>query len=339
MLNGHGDDLYNYFEIRYNFSSNVYYKSCHHLLVEHLANSIPKNIGNYPSPTAFELCEYAAKKHGLQSKQFLFFNGATEAFYLIAQKFKGKKVVIFGPTFSEYEDACKSFDLKIKWAPKDTFSTFTEAFDLAFLCNPNNPDGSVTSIDNIQQFLSKFPQCQLILDEAYIEFTTSVTSAVTLLNTFKNLIIVRSLTKVFAIPGLRLGYVIAHKTIIEALTAIKMPWSVNAMAIEAGTFIFKHYDDLHFSKKLLQEEMAVFIKQLSAISFLELHPTNTNYVLAKLTKGKASDFKKKLAIEHNILIRAATNFKGLEGEFIRLALQNEIANSKLINVLKQLKEW
>jgi threonine-phosphate decarboxylase len=335
MLNGHGDDLHNYAEIRYNFSSNVYYKGCAPALIQALESSLTKSVNNYPSPTAEELSVLAAEHYGIEAESCLFFNGATEAFYTIAHLFKNKTVTIFAPTFAEYEGSCDAHDIEIHWKSRDDFNQSIDTA-LAFVCNPNNPDGKIVSIAEIESFLTKNKKTTLVVDEAYIEFTDSIKSVIHLCEKHGNLIVVRSLTKVFAIPGLRLGYVVSNPKTITALTERKMPWSVNALAIKAGESIFEAYDRWHFSITDLLIEMKVFLQELSVIDWFEISSTNTTYVLIKLKKGTASELKDYLAQEHKILIRDATNFTKLEGECIRLSLQQKEVNEILI---KALKEW
>lgn len=334
MLEGHGDDVHAYPNIRFNFSSNVYYKGCNEKLVDVLQKEMRSKLNNYPSPTAEELNKKAAFFHNMEEEQILFFNGATEAFYTIAHHFKGATACVFGPTFSEYEDACRAHDIQINWRARTTFEEATVTDKLAFVCNPNNPDGTVVSQETILQFLRKNSETYLVVDEAYIDFTLSTNSVIEQANHFERLIIVRSLTKVFGIPGLRLGYVVASKQTIQQLKQKKMPWSVNGLAIAGGTYIFDNYTQLHFSKEALLEEMDRFKEQLSAITFLQLLPTETTYVLAELKKGTAYDLKNFLALEHDILIRDATNFVGIEGQYIRLSLQNNKANEALLTALK-----
>lgn len=336
MLNGHGDDIHAFPNIRFNFSSNVYYHGCDETLIEALQEDLVSRISNYPSPTAEELSTRAALFHGCSEDSILFFNGATEGFYTIAHCFKGTSATVFGPTFSEYEDACVAHDLNIRWKERSTFNDAVISDPLAFLCNPNNPDGSVTDRPAIEAFLDRNPDTYLVLDEAYIEFTLSVASMIDLCSKYERLIVVRSLTKVFAIPGLRLGYVVGAPSIIERLKAKKMPWSVNGLAIRAGEHIFEHYEALHFSKEQLLAEMETFKKQLSTVDFLRLLPTNTTYLLAELKKATASELKSFLALSHDVLVRDATNFTGLEGEYIRLSLQSPEVNQELI---KALKKW
>jgi len=336
MINGHGDDLHQFdCEIKHNFSSNVYYKGCSPLLLKELENKVVQ-IQNYPSPAAEELNVLAAKYFKLNKNQFLFSNGATESFYLIAQYFQDKKAIIVSPTFAEYEDACKINKVGHRFISReDIFNTNYED-NVVFICNPNNPDGKILNIEEVENLLKTYPKAHFIIDEAYYEFTNTINSVLPLINQYSNISIVRSLTKTFAIPGLRLGYVISNGNFIKNLLKLKMPWSVNSLAIASGEFIFNNYKELTFDIDELIQETTVFKSQINSIDYLNVIKGYTTYFLVELEKGTASELKKYLIDSHQILVRDATNFTGLKGECIRLAVQSPEANASLI---KALKEW
>ena len=206
-----------------------------------------------------------------------------------------------------------------------------------FICNPNNPDGSVLKIEELKDLLNENSNTHFVVDEAYNEFTNAVKSALPLIKKYKNLTIVRSLTKTFAMPGLRLGYMVSGVNFIAEIVKLKMPWSVNSLAIASGEFIFNNYNKLSFDILALLKEVTVFKKAVNQIDYLEVVEGGTTYFLVALKKNKkAAALKKYLVEEHQLLIRDATNFTGLKGEFIRLSVQVEFANNTLLNALK---EW
>ncbi|MEM6540902.1 MAG: aminotransferase class I/II-fold pyridoxal phosphate-dependent enzyme, partial [Bacteroidota bacterium] len=207
-------------------------------------------------------------------------------------------------------------------------------YQVVFICNPNNPDGSIIPAETLMPFIEKAPSTTFVVDEAYIEFTNQIESLAPMVKRFNNLIVVRSLTKTFAIPGIRLGYVIASPSIIEQLLNKKMPWSVNALAIKAGLLLFEQYDRWLFNVEELLEETREFIRELSEISWLKVKSSHTSYFLVELNKGTAATLKEYLANQHGILIRDATNFSRLHGEYIRLSTQSQDANASLIKALK-----
>jgi threonine-phosphate decarboxylase len=192
----------------------------------------------------------------------------------------------------------------------------------------------VFSKGELELLFQQKPNVTFVIDEAYIEFTTRIESIVSLTSKYQNLIVVRSLTKTFTIPGLRLGYVVSNASNIAKLLKFKMPWSVNLLAIKGGEFILKNYNTLQFNASELLEETAVFKTELSELDGLKVYDSNTSYFLVELLHKTAKELKKYLIEEHQILVRDATNFNGLEGEYIRLSTQSKEANNVLIQILK-----
>lgn len=333
MLHGHGDDSYQYaVPIRHNFSSNVWSEGTHPRLLEALRVASEK-VGNYPDPAAEALSILAGQYHGLKSGNCLFTNGATEAFYLLAHAFAGQSATLFIPTFAEYEDACTCHEISLFYHPRSSFATATITTPLAFVCNPNNPDGFTDSPAVLEEQLQQHPATTFVIDEAYVDFSGEAESCIPLLSRHKNLLIVKSLTKLFCIPGLRLGYVLGHPERLEQLKALKMPWSVNSLAIEAGKFIFEQYAEL---KPAMANTLAACGQLQTVLSRLEGYtvlPSPTTYFLLQLRNGKAADLKNYLVQEHGLLVRDATNFRGLKGEHIRIASQSPEANTTLVNAL------
>ena len=336
MLHGHGDDWYKYSQtVRYNFSSNVWYEGPAQSLVEVISSSLP-TIGRYPSPEAAELSEVAASFHKLSKESCLFTNGATEAFYLIAQLFRNQSATIFSPTFSEYEDACHNHDIKTSFINRSKFGAAAINTSLAFICNPNNPDGFISPLEVIESQIKQYPKTTFVLDEAYIDFASGAKSCISLLDKYPNMIIIKSLTKLFSIPGIRLGYILSSPGQIERLKGIKMPWSVNSLAIEMGKHIFRHYEGLKPDLKLAFKASKKLQQQISEMEGFSVIPAPTTFFLLKHKEARAADIKDYLMERYQILVRDASNFTGLEGEYIRIAVQSPEGNELL---LKALENW
>jgi threonine-phosphate decarboxylase len=335
MLQGHGDDWYKYdFPILHNFSSNVWHGGTDERLIERLQHSLG-SIGRYPHPDAGDAAALAAAFHGLPAENCLFTNGATEAFYLIVQHFSGQEALIFTPTFSEYEDACRLYGLNLQFRDRAALLNSEINAALVFICNPNNPDGSLHTREALKPLLARYPLTCFVLDEAYMDFAQQDESCIPLLGEYPNLIIVKSLTKLFCIPGLRAGYILCPADIRQQLQACKMPWSVNSLAIAAARYIFEHYQQLKPAIGKALEESRRFQGQLRDIEALEVIPSGTTYFLLRLRQGTAAELKEYLAHEHRILVRDATNFRGIEGEYIRVASQAKETNERLAEALLQ----
>ncbi len=263
MLEGHGDDIGKYKNIRANFSSNVLYGELNEGLLAHLQERIA-TVTHYPEADARTVQADAAGAYGVLTDQVLVTNGATEAIYLTAQAFFGGSATILTPTFAEYEDACRQFGLQVRlqsWETVkdgDLFST-----DLVFICNPNNPTGSVFPYGRLKRLLDSNPQSLFVIDESYIEFTIRTTSVVFSLDKHPNVLVLRSLTKSCRIPGLRIGFVLGPSAQIALLRKLKMPWSVNQLALEAAAYIFSHRQEPAFSLSALLDATTVWWRELA----------------------------------------------------------------------------
>lgn len=337
MLTGHGDDRHTYpFPIRADFSSNVVPGPISAKLLEHLQLALPQ-LNHYPEPDAASLATALSEHHQLSADQILVTNGSVEAFYLLAQLFTGTTSHIYCPSFAEYEDACRVFQHKTVFSSIADFGLTTpESSTLSWLGNPNNPDGNVTSVKLIEDWLNVHPTNFLIVDEAYANLCAGFESAIPLLNRFPNLIIVRSFTKTYAIPGIRLGYVLASAKLIASLKKIKMPWSVNQLATEAGKFILQNNTALLPDLSTLSAMSKKLQNDIPQLPGLTVIPSPTNYFLVETKYGSNSELKSFLLEKHRILVRDAANFRLLKPNAIRISVQNEEENQLLIDALR---EW
>jgi threonine-phosphate decarboxylase len=337
MLFGHGNDIYKYKEtVIADFSSNVWYKGMQESLIRHLQDKV-SNIVHYPEPDAGKLSKKIADLHGLGHQNILVTNGATEAFYLLAQLNAGLNSYIVYPGFAEYEDACKIYNHKLHYLCNVEFHAeiSLKQHAMVWIGNPNNPDGKVISKENILTLCKNNPDTIFIVDEAYAELCWKFDSVIHPVNKLNNLIVVRSLTKAFAIPGIRLGYMVAPVKIIEKAKTVKMPWSVNMPAIEAGNFILADYYNMLPEKNIVAKESKTLQKELACIPGIKIHPSDCNYFLGSIENGKACDLKQFLLKSYGLLIRDASNFRGLNVSYFRIAIQKPEFNILLINAIKQ----
>jgi len=334
MLQGHGDDAYRYKQkIVTDFSTNVWYGREPAGLQEHIFANWHV-INKYPEVLAESLAQKISRHHALNASQIIITNGTTESIYLIAQAYGKSKTTIAIPAFAEYEDACHMHHHDIQFVQQtDIHAGLQTAAGLFFICNPNNPTGHVFA--QLHELVKANPQTLFVIDEAFIEFTTNIPSLLPLINSCDNLIILRSLTKAFSIPGLRLGYIVAPAQVNATLLQCKMPWSVNALAIEAGHYIFDHYSANQLPLSQVFNDKEQFVQQLRQLS-LTIGNSHTHFFLAQLPFGTARQLKEYLISQHGLLIRDASNFRGLTDQHIRIATLTKDKNELLTNALK---EW
>ncbi|WP_455674086.1 threonine-phosphate decarboxylase [Phocaeicola sp.] len=333
MIDGHGDDAYKYGQkITINFSSNVYNHVDHSGLREHLYQQM-EGIRTYPEPEPYTLERALAQRLHLSAKEVCVTNGATEAIYLIAQTFRGMNSAILMPTFSEYADACRLHGHKVQ--PVYTFDSLSARTRLMWICNPNNPTGIVQDKDTLKACIERYTECLFIIDQSYEFFTLKPLLSAKEAAAYPNVILLHSMTKRFAVPGLRLGYMTANEHLLHKIRLQRMPWSVNQLAIEAGSYLLQETKEYDIDIPLLLKEKERLSKELLLIGGMEVWPSDTHYMLIQLRMGRASALKDYLAEECGILIRDASNFEGLNEHFFRIATQTAEENDKLIECIKK----
>jgi len=337
MLKGHGDDGYQYQkEIIADFSTNVWYGGEPKGLKEFVFEKW-NQINRYPEVVGENLCKKIAAHHGILPGQVLVTNGTTESIYLIAQLFSGKKTTILTPSFSEYEDACSIFGHDLHFLPwTDALQLTRWTTEVVFICNPNNPTGKIFT--DLEDRIKRNAHCLFVIDEAFIEFTFESESLISIVEKYHNLIIMRSLTKAYAIPGLRLGYIVAQQELIEDLKKIKQPWTINTMALSAGEFIFDNFESIQLPLKQLLTDKADFLKQLESNEAIEIEHSATHFFLCKTLVRNAGQLKAFLINNYGILIRDAGNFRSLTRQHFRIATLHPDKNSLLLNALNEWKK-
>ena len=329
MIKGHGDDTYQYEGIVSDFSSNICVHDSHQALMNHLA-AHAELISHYPEPEAWSLEKMIAERHKIDPQQVIVTSGATEAIYLIAQTF-GMHPIIPTPTFSEYEDACKMFPRSADII--DICSKNKKQKTMLWLCNPNNPTGEVYDQLYIDRMMAEYGL--VVLDVSYENYTDAHIMNARWGCRTPYSIQIHSMTKSYAVPGLRLGYITAHESLTEQIRRHLRPWSVSALALEAGKFLLEH-DEL-LCKPDLQEAQRL-AKELEQIWGVVVTPSQTNYMLCRLVHHTAAELKDYLAREHHILIRDASNFKGLTPHHFRVASQTPAENDALVEAITKFTE-
>ncbi len=319
MLNGHGDDLYKYHDIKINFSSNVYNHFDHTGLFAYLAKRLP-HVVNYPEPVPARLEAALAADLGISPAQVMATNGATEAIYLIAQAFRGSSTLIDHPTFSEYADACRMH--------RHTLDGECPA--MRWLCNPNNPTGQVLPKDKVMRLVTEHADVTFVIDASYAPFTQSPVMTAAEAVQFHNVLMLHSMTKEYAVPGLRLGFATGHETLLRKVRNCRMPWSVNQLAQDAGLYLLAHKDAYRLDLDSLMSERRRVAACLSAIPGIGVCPSDTHMLLCRISGATAASLKDYLARHHGILIRDASNFEGLSPSHFRIAVQTPEENDALV---------
>ena len=191
-------------------------------------------------------------------------------------------------------------------------------------------------INYLKVLLETYPQVMFIIDQSFAEFTLSKTLVANSVLKYSNLILIYSLTKRYAIPGLRIGYVAACKSTITELEQYRIPWSVNILAIEAAKYLLSQNERNHFELKAWISESIRFQTEINKIGIYKTIPSKTPFFIVQLIQGKTTDLKEFL-LKNGLLIRDANNFEYEDyGELIRLNTLTKVENNALID---KLTEW
>ena len=333
MIQGHGDDLYRYPDIRVNFSSNVYNHFDHQGLYAHLAGRL-SSIESYPEPTSSRLEARIAESLNLQEQQVMATSGATEAIYLVAEAFAGSRSAILAPTFAEYADACRLSGHHIIYITDLT--QLPADCRLMWICNPNNPTGTVVDRDFFADFIDSHPQTLFVVDASYAPFTLRPMMTPEEGAQRPNVLMLHSMTKRFAVPGLRLGFVTAADELLSTLRRRQKPWSIGSLAQQAALYLIAHAHDYVLPTAVLVSEAQRMARALEATGLVDVHPTDSHILLCRLRHGTAANLKERLARRHGLLIRDAANFHGLTPAHFRIAVQSSDEDDALLRALKAL---
>jgi histidinol-phosphate aminotransferase len=301
-------------------------------------------LDRYPDRECLALRAKLAEMHGIGVDQIVVGNGTAELLQLIAFAFleRGARVVIPESTFGEYERVAQLMGAEVsrlRWTPAeahllfDLEAKFTYLGDslvtanLVFLCNPNNPDGSYFLPDWIaRDWVKRNPNTLFVVDEAYANFLTEPQTIIDA--HLPNVIVVRSLTKDYALAGLRLGYAVGQPEWIEAIRRVRPAWNVNALAQTGGAAALDQQDWLRMSVAQLHRDKTDLVRELRALGLKPL-PSNVHFFLVNVSDGAA--FRSKL-LHHRIMVRDCASF-GLP-EYVRIATRTPQDNAQLLDAAR-----
>ena len=334
MIFGHGDDAWQYGEqIKMDFSSNVYFGADLTALKDHLMAGFHV-VGHYPEPEATSLEAMIAESLGVAPDTIMVTNGATEAIYLIAQLYSGWASIIPQPTFTEYEDACKLYHHLVSYISDNELEVLPED-RLYWLCNPNNPTGNVVNSLLFTHIIRQHPRYLYVVDQSYADYTLKPMIQPKDVTDCYNVMLIHSLSKKYCVPGMRLGYIFASPIIIDRLRQIRQPWTVNALAIEAGKYLIKNDPQMIPDLEEYLKEANRLHQNLSAIKGLMVMDTSTHFMLGNLDHGNTKDLKRWLIENHGILIRDASNFRGLDNHCFRVTARTPEEDDLLVEAVKE----
>lgn len=297
-------------------------------------------VERYPDITYYELRRSIEEYEKIDVNNIILGNGAAEVIFNIARGLKPKKALISAPTFAEYEDALKSVECKINhYKLQESFNLdsgfideIKEDTDIVFICNPNNPTGVLTSKEYILEVLKKADKYNttVVLDESFLDFVEDKNnfSAISLVSEYTNLIVVKSLTKFFAFPGIRVGYgITSNENYINSINNISIPWAINTVAAAGAITALKQKDYIKETINYVKEEKEYLYNKLREFKGLKVYKPAVNFIFFRDTKGL--NLKENL-LKQGILIRSCDNYIGLDKGYYRVAVRTRAENDALV---------
>ena len=307
-----------------------------------LVNGCLSSVIHYPDPGAEGLVEALAAHHGIPAEQIVAGNGSTELFYALPRILGVARAVIPVPSYADYAAAAGREGLDIVTVPLNETDDFAldwsvveehlQGKEMLLIGQPNNPTGRICAIDDIVRTADRFPDTVIVVDEAFSDFIHGYTSVVH--RRRPNIIVMRSMTKFYAIPGLRLGYALAPLRWAEALREYLPPWTVGTLAQRVGAAVLDDHAYAEATRQTVTGLRQELMNALGRMPGIKVYDGRANFLLLKLlhTDKNAVRLEADL-LSRGIAVRLCTNFEGLDDRFIRIAVRSSRENERLVHEL------
>lgn len=322
-----------------------------HQLPEKIISDISQGLqklNRYPKVDNFFLREKIAKRFSVKTENVMIGSGSDELITLIAIKYlnNNENTIMADPSFFRYKQATDMLNSTCSMVPCDKNyihdlnamkSEINEKTKIIFICNPNNPTGTLLNCKEIDDFIASISKdIIVVVDEAYFDFVypKDTSSAISLIDKYKNLIVLRTFSKYFALAGIRVGCAIGNPTVIREINNIKSPYSVNSLAQIAAESVLDNseYFDTIFYNEINEEKEYLYIelKKLN-ISFVK---SQTNFIFAEF--GPECEKWCETLAEKGIIIRPCAMFG--YPQYVRITIGSHYENELLIKELKNIKD-
>jgi threonine-phosphate decarboxylase len=356
MIKGHGGDIY---ELARNLdcepsdiidmSSNINPLGPVPALIEYLRENLMV-LDALPDVDGKGLVEAFADAYGLSADRVLVGNGTTQFIFSAPLALEMKKAVILGPTYADYADACRTHKVDLEYIGAEESNQFRPDLgalskspgdvDTVFICNPNNPTGNLIARNEIINLCKTHPMIRFIIDESYLPFTDKYDKTTMINNDLDNVIVLHSFSKIFCIPGLRLGFMVASPDNAARFRRLYQPWSVNSLAQSAGLFLLNLFssDDafIKTTQALIVNEHQLLRKRLEEIDALKPFHSVTSFILIKIKEKHDASQLCSILSKDRFLIRNCGNFEGLSDQYVRISLKSPEINERVAQRLREI---
>jgi threonine-phosphate decarboxylase len=303
-------------------------------------------VGRYPDVRMAWLRKKIARYFGIKPEQVLCGNGATHLIHLIPRVFRPAKVLIPFPTYGEYAAAAREAGAEVIPLPLTERTGFSidpldmafalKGTSMAFLCNPNSPTGLLTPKAEMLEIMRYACEqgVRLVLDEALMDFVDAE-SLVKEAVQARQVICIRTFSKFFGMPGLRLGYAVSDEATIDALRAVQEPWPISAFAEDAAAAALNDWQHTKRTLKTVGKERERLLSAIRILPGVETFPSAANFIFVKVTAPQAPMLVEKLALR-GLLVRDCSSYPGLDNRFLRITVRSSGENKRLLRTLREL---
>lgn len=342
----HGGDIYairrKYPKEVIDFSANINPLG----LPDYLKKLIRDNLDSvlhYPDPKARDLTKMIAKYWNISEENIILGNGSIELIYLLAVAFKPQTALIAAPDFSEYERALTAVNCKIHFLKLKEENNFKPGLaqvkpcDIFIISSPHNPTGNIVISGSDE--IERMPYKTIVIDEAFMDFVAEENdyTMIRKAREGKNVLVLRTFTKFFALAGLRAGYLIAGKDTIRMLKRYQAPWSINSLAQISAARLLSDKAYIKQTRYFVEKERAFLFNELSGVTGLKAFHSQVNFILVKIKKkGVDAHSLSARLLKKGIMVRDCGNFRNLSQKFIRVAVRKRNENLRLIKSLKEI---
>jgi adenosylcobyric acid synthase len=309
-----------------------------------VVSSVLESVVHYPDPHASRLVDAVAVRYHAERDQVVAGNGSTELLHLIPRALDATRAIIPVPSYVDYVSASENAGLEVKTIPlkesegfvpnAERLSRALQGNELVFIGQPNNPTGMLFPSDQLRIIARKHPSTWFVIDEAFSGFVEGMDSLT--VNRPDNVIVLLSLTKIFAIPGLRLGCGIADPSVKERMERLQPYWSVNTVAQAVGEAALGDLSYLRHSRDHVSSARHGLVTELRSIPGLTVYPGEANFLLVRIDRDDvdAPTLGQRM-VREGIAIRICSNFAGLDDRFFRVAVRNAEENETMCASLKR----
>jgi histidinol-phosphate aminotransferase len=299
-----------------------------------------ENISIYPDGAAVELTAALSSYHGVNSDQIIFGAGSDEIILMIARAFlvPGDETIMADQTFPQYKHNAQVenaviIEVPLKEGTHDLFAMqqrITDKTKVIWVCNPNNPTGTINTMDEVEWFLSKVPAHVLVvLDEAYCEYidNPSYPDGLMLLNKYPNVILLRTFSKIYGLASLRIGYGIGHPDVIRSINQVREPFNTSRFAQAAALAALQDEEFISHCREANKVGLAYFNSSFAELG-LEAFPAYGNFIMVDVKRSAQEVFD--ALLRKGIIVRAGHK---LYPTHIRITVGSQEQNEKVIAAL------